>query len=70
MYYCTRTLNQEYLFTFFIVIGFKGCKRTEEKRKFVIHSPLIIVIKIFNLNNENNENDCKSSLRINHSLEK
>ena len=30
----------------FIVIGFRGCKRTEEKHKFAIHSPLIIIMII------------------------
>ena len=31
---------------FFIVIGFRGCKRTEEKRKFAIHSPSLIIVMI------------------------
>ena len=31
---------------FFIVIGFRGCKRTEEKRKFAIHSPPLTIVMI------------------------
>ena len=51
---------------FFIVRGFRGCKRTEEKRKFY-HSFASFNNRNDNLNlnnNNNNANDCKSSITI------
>ena len=56
---------------FFIVKGFRGCKRTKEKCKFAIHSSSCNNLNDhLNVNNYNNDNDCKSSITINHSWKK